>query len=165
MKAYIAGSITLLEVLRNVRDRLEQLDGVEITSSWLDETMPISFADPNITSWQKRAVAYEDIEDVNRAQVMFLFPEEPSTSGGFHTEAGMMLQRHRDGEDVRLIIVGGGVNIFHEPKWIEHRENLTDLVGMLIDEGHRPRSQPFGDIFASFNGMAVPAPYSPGPLA
>lgn len=136
MRIYLAGRYTRREELLGVRDVIEALGG-EVTARWLngdhqidDGGKPIgdngealvegeelrsgeTFSERDRSdraSYLRAKFARDDVEDVERADVLIAFTEEPRSSasrGGRHVELGIALALGK-----RVIVVGPRENVF-----------------------------------------------------
>lgn len=80
MKLYISAKFQNQNYARQVRTRLEQNLGHEVTSGWLDEVN-----DDGPTACRR------DIADMNRADAMLFLPEHCEAGRGMWVEFGYML--------------------------------------------------------------------------
>jgi hypothetical protein len=86
LKIYVSGAFDHREELSGLAGGLIAR-GHEVTSNWLDEP-PLVFNDTEYQTWERRARANEDMEDVRRADAIVFVTLWPSTTGGRHWEAG-----------------------------------------------------------------------------
>lgn len=111
--------------------------GINVTSRWLDET-----ADPNsdlkeFSDDLHTQVAQTDIEDIDNADLLVLFTEDPELAfkrGGRHFESG-----YAYGKGTPMVTVGPKENVFHHlPKilnvdtWEELKANLKFLAQVKL---------------------------------
>lgn len=124
LKLYIAGPYHLRDILRRVADLFRQA-GVEVVSSWLEETAPVT-PDYSLLSDDQRQVmgeiAQRDAAELEQADMLLIFPDSPAghaisdgrrvplyTAGGArHTELGIALYRK-----IPIFLVGEAEQIFH----------------------------------------------------
>lgn len=128
VKVYLSGSFAARDVIAERADDLRHL-GVTVTSSWLEEP-PITHDDPAYDAWLKRARANEDVEDVRRSDMVVVFTEWPSTSGGLHVETGMAISERKP-----IMVVGPRLNVFQYRSDVTHHEEWGDA---LLEFGRAP---------------------------
>jgi nucleoside 2-deoxyribosyltransferase len=111
---YIAGAWSDRVFLRRIRKRMIE-KGNDVTARWLDAR-----EDGNKKRWATR-----DLDDIRAADTFLLFPDVPSTGGGYHVETGYALALGKD-----LIGVGKKSNLFHEliPTWYRSWMDIPDAV-------------------------------------
>lgn len=117
-----------------IKEKAKELEniGIKVTSRWLEEK-----ADPDSNlndapDSLNRTVAIQDIEDIDKADVLILFTEDPEKEyrrGGRHFESG-----YAYGIDKPIITLGPRENVFHYIEkvinvelWDELKANLKFL--------------------------------------
>lgn len=123
MKVYIAGSWYDRENLRSVAGTL-RFYGHVVTSRWLD-------VDENCGKYES---ARMDKEDVERADVVIVFMDVPSSKGGYHVETGMAI-----GMKKRVIMVASPStlamsHVFTALPEVRHVLGLHGLLALLAVE-------------------------------
>lgn len=130
MKVYLASRFSRGPELLGYRADLER-HGIEVTSRWLlgghewegtdDDALPVSVG---------ARFAYEDLEDLDAADVVVCFTEEPRsgpTRGGRHVEFGYALATRKD-----LLVVGPRENVFYCVEEVRHRETWEEALAQLV---------------------------------
>jgi nucleoside 2-deoxyribosyltransferase len=133
MKVYLAAQYPRRDELREHRKVLEAA-GIESTSRWLDEQEPLS---GNMThrepAWYTHT-AKTDLEDVDRANVVLFFAEDPLVGvprGGRHVEFGYAL-----GKGKPIHVIGCKENVFHyleAPFYVLHHETIQDFINAYYE--------------------------------
>jgi nucleoside 2-deoxyribosyltransferase len=107
---YLAAQFARRDELRGYRDALA-VSGVVVTSRWLDSHEDDGHCMPAYLA----RCAVEDLEDIDRADMVVCFTESPETSakrGGRHVELGYALARGKT-----VIVAGPRENVFcHLPQ-------------------------------------------------
>ncbi len=103
---YLAARYGRRQELLRYRAELHS-QGIEVTSRWLNSQEPGS---DGLTEAQWADLAILDREDVERADALVLFAEEPGGggSGGRHVEFGMALAWSKP-----VIVIGRREHLFH----------------------------------------------------
>jgi nucleoside 2-deoxyribosyltransferase len=110
MKMYLAAQFARRAELAVYAKALEEA-GVEVTSEWLAQQSPQDGAMSHHTADENRTYAQNDLIDVDRADAVLFFSEDPTVGiprGGRHVEFGYALAR-----DKAVWVVGGRENVFH----------------------------------------------------
>lgn len=130
MKVYLAASWSLKHELAKARDELAGM-GIEVTSRWLDAPDAESMKTADIKhSLDKAAIhAGTDLQDIDRADVVLVITDAPSTTGGLHVEFG-----YAAGRGKRVLVCGPRLNVFHAltehwPDWRTAARSLTESAG------------------------------------
>ena len=117
MKIYLAARFSRKDELNGHADQL-RATGHEVTSRWLTGAHEWSgVADNEIPAADQARFAREDIEDIDRADVIVCFTEAPHAGparGGRHVEAGYAL-----GIGKRILAVGWRENVFYALPQVE----------------------------------------------
>lgn len=124
-KVYIAARYSRRDEMKSVVPHLEAA-GVEVTSRWLLEDKPLNTKLGDDTPEFYRETAHVDIDDIDRADSILFFSEDPHVGtprGGRHVEFGYAI-----GKGKRLIVIGGPENIFHYLRRVVHFQTLTDFL-------------------------------------
>lgn len=127
MKLYVSGTLTLME-RRRVDAAVLEANGHQVTSNWLHEP-ELRVTDPNHETWEFRARANEDVEDITRSDAIVLYTDGVSTSGGRDVEWGIALALRK-----RLFIIGDEYNVFHRRAEAEQFDTTWDLIDRLRRE-------------------------------
>lgn len=129
LTVYLAARFSRLKELQEYKRELEA-EGIEVTSRWLlgghewEGT-----ADEQIPPAQAAEFAWEDIEDINRSDVVVCFTEAPGTGparGGRHWESG-----YAYGLGKTQIIVGYRENVFYCLPSFTYVETWDEAVQLL----------------------------------
>lgn len=130
LAVYLAARFSRKNEIKQKSLELDAL-GVKVTSRWLDEADHGGQLDSSSDEFNT-AVAYQDIEDIDKSDLIVLFsenPKEPHVRGGRHFESG-----YAHGKGIPLIICGPKENVFHFMKeviivdtWEEVKANLKFL--------------------------------------
>jgi nucleoside 2-deoxyribosyltransferase len=110
LSIYLAARFTRKEEMAAKRRELEAL-GFHVTSRWVYEPSAPDSKLSDVSTPYKVAVAMDDIADIDDADVMIFFAEDPligTPRGGRHFESG-----YAYGTKKLLIVVGEHENIFH----------------------------------------------------
>jgi nucleoside 2-deoxyribosyltransferase len=126
MKIYLAARYSRIDELNKYRDDLEEA-GHWVTGRWLNGNHQLGDTyDPQ----DAIRFALDDLEDVDRADLLICFPDEPReempapSRGGMHVELGYAL-----GRGLRVMIVGPRQNVFHFLPWIDQFDTWEECLG------------------------------------
>lgn len=128
---YLSGQFEDGPVLRKVRDDLVRA-GFRVTSRWLNgasSTPATASAHQEGAAARLAAIAYQDIEDIEAADVVVVFnPREACNTGrgGRHVETGYALALRK-----RVIVVGARGNVFHWMPEVTVVDDWGDLIVAL----------------------------------
>lgn len=127
---YLAGRYATHPEMQTRRDDLNQL-GYYVTSRWIngghewvgvpDEEMPVELG---------RRFAQEDLLDMNAADIVICFTEEPRTKmgwGGRHVEFGWAVARGK-----AVAVVGPRENVFYCLGGIAHFDTWQECLDWLM---------------------------------
>jgi hypothetical protein len=128
LKIYLAAAWGRREEMKAVATELEAMDGIEITSRWLQERKRI-IPGSHTDAFRSRR-AQEDVADVRRADVLVRFtddlskPTVPSrlATGSRMFEMGVAYERK-----MPVVVVGGFQPIFDYLPKIVHVRTLDEL--------------------------------------
>jgi hypothetical protein len=120
---YIAASFDTADAVRTLRDQLQNY--VNVTSSWCEEP-PLVADDYREKPIEARYRANEDLLDIERSEIVAVFTDVPSTTGGLHVELGLALALGK-----RIIVVGPRRNVFHYLNVVEHYPDVESFVYRL----------------------------------
>lgn len=148
LRIYLASRYSRIGEMREVRTLIENAGG-EVTSRWVNgshqyeepgDIPPGDHYQDRISAYQDDTAerfAGEDLEDVDRADMVISFSEPPrvaSTSrGGRHVEFGYGLAR-----DKEMVLVGPRENVFHhldEVRQFNSAAAMWDWLKPLVEEG------------------------------
>jgi nucleoside 2-deoxyribosyltransferase len=115
MKIYLAATYSRHAEMRGYRSELQNL-GHKVTSRWIDVGGEVMGA-AGLASVPATGAGYaeHDLEDIRAADVVIVFTDVPSSTGGLHVELGYAF-----GLGKQVIISGPRTNVFHalpEAKW------------------------------------------------
>ena len=130
MKAYLAAQYARRDELRGYKERLEKV-GISVTSRWLEEQEPLNSQMGQHTKEFYIETATIDLEDVDKADVVIFFSENPLVGvprGGRHVEFGYAL-----GKNKPIHVVGPRENIFHYIDKVYHYDDLDKLINSYKD--------------------------------
>ena len=120
MKVYFAASWALREKMREYRAELASMGG-DVTSRWIDSEDVTGMKHEDVVADPQRAIAGAtlDLSDIDAAEMVVIFTEVPSTTGGLHFEFG-----YAWGNDKMVVVIGPQPNVFfslvgnaHFPDW------------------------------------------------
>lgn len=128
MNYYLAGLLSRKDELAGYALQVEEAGDV-VTSSWLTrEGDHVGAPRLDYTSDRARAMATEDLADVERCDVLVLFTEErsvPQRGGGRFIEFGYARALGK-----RLVIVGDIENLFLGAADVEHYEDWSAFLAI-----------------------------------
>lgn len=110
LKVYIAGRYAEKRRLTQLAEQLREM-GTQVTSTWLEEPHAPDTKLKDLAKGLSATYAAKDLEDIERADVLIFFSEDPDTAtvrGGRHVEFGYALAIKRP-----ILVVGPLENIFH----------------------------------------------------
>lgn len=122
-KIYLAASYIEKARMKGVRDFLVE-QGYVVTSRWIDS--PDTGLDSDMIAGQPEqaaARAQHDLSDLLISDIIVVFTQTPSTTGGYHVELGLAM-----GLQKRIAIVGPRMNIFHTFPWCQWHPSFTDFA-------------------------------------
>ena len=125
MKVYLAARYSRRDELREHKSILEK-HGIEVTSRWLLENEPLDSKMGQHTEDFYVETANIDIEDIDVADAVVFFSEEPfvgTPRGGRHVEFGYA---HAIGRPI--YVIGPKENIFHYRDRVYNYENLESFI-------------------------------------
>lgn len=106
-KVYMCGPFGKKAELKKWAEYLEQACGVEIVSRWLSVSHD-GDGDGDNTPFELRMFANEDIEDIERCDLVVAMTGQGGVSGGRHWECGYAQAKGKS-----VILVGTPENVFH----------------------------------------------------
>jgi nucleoside 2-deoxyribosyltransferase len=133
MKVYIAGRYSRRDELKSYALILSSL-GIVTTSRWLDETNPLQTEMGDDTDEFYIAAAKVDLEDIDRADAVVFFSENPLVGikrGGRHVEFGYAV-----GKNKQIFVIGPRENIFHYLPGVEHWGSLESFARAQGEVNH-----------------------------
>jgi len=102
---YLAARFSRQAEMRTVRDRLETM-GHTVTSRWItgvhDDTTEGGLDGATLARF-----AQDDLSDIDGAELVVVFTDQPSTKGGMWVEFGFAM-----GRGIPAVIVGPAANLF-----------------------------------------------------
>lgn len=109
MRIYLGASWPQRETMRNIADHLRAI-GHSCTSTWIHSESPtgMNAADVAVDPDRARKGGNRDIVDILEADMVAIFTDIPSSTGGFHVEYGFALGCHK-----LIAIVGPQPNVFY----------------------------------------------------
>ena len=127
MKVYLAAQYARRDELREYRTQLETL-GIHVTSRWLDENEPLDGSMTHKEDAWYTHTALIDLEDINRADAMVFFSEDPLMGiprGGRHVEFGYAIAKIKP-----IHVVGPRENVFHYIGFhhVRHYKSLDEFI-------------------------------------
>jgi nucleoside 2-deoxyribosyltransferase len=117
LKVYLAGMFSTIATRKAQAAELREV-GIEVTSRWIDETVPHTVEIKDVEEAYLHETAIADLEDINKADIFLAFvptAEElvaatiaASSRGGRHVEFGYALAKGKP-----IFVVGSKENVFH----------------------------------------------------
>src|SRR5271170_398584 len=134
MKVYLAGMFSTIATRKAQAAELRAL-GIEVTSRWIDETVPHNVSMKDVPDEYHRETSQADIQDILNADAFIMFvpsamelieaPVLNSSRGGRHFEMGFAYALNKP-----IFVCGPKENVFHHlPKGIY---NFTDFEALKI---------------------------------
>lgn len=117
MRCYLASQYARREELKAYADQLQSI-GIDVTARWLNEAGELNGLVANHTDLDNSRMAIRDIEDIDKADTLFLFTNGAETKivrGAHHFEAGYAYGRGK-----RVVTIGPRDNVFHYLACIEN---------------------------------------------
>lgn len=115
MRIYTAASWAIRDKIKFYIDILLDCPGVGVGATWVwgddGDLYPLYFS------------AASDLADIDAADVVLVFTEHPSTSGGFHVETGYALAKGK-----RVVIIGERINLFHHLPQVQVYPTLEAFI-------------------------------------
>lgn len=128
LAVYLAARYSRRDEIKQKAVELETL-GITVTAQWLDESAAPTATLADIGEDYSTAVAKKDIYDIDRADVLVLFSEDPivpHVRGGRHFETGYAYAKGKV-----TIVLGPKENVFHYLPNVIVRETWNELVANL----------------------------------
>lgn len=125
---YLAARYSRKNEIREKAKELEAL-GIVVTSRWLEEKESPDATMADVGDAFCIDVAIQDIEDIDKADMLILFtenPELPFVRGGRHFESG-----YAYGIEKLVVTVGPKENVFHHLKEVVNVESWEALKDNL----------------------------------
>lgn len=109
MKIYLAGSFKARDDLITIARQVEATDEHTVTSRWLWQSVnEQAVTDGMVTDMSMaRRHARQDIDDIDRSDMVVIFTKWPSSTGGLHWEYGYCF-----GQRKRVVVVGPIISVF-----------------------------------------------------
>jgi len=129
MKVYLAAPYQQKDHI-NIYAAQLRAGGVEVTSSWLDETHKPTVQMNELTPAEHLQYAVRDVKDIRQAKIFVLFtdPTKSIFRAGRHVEFGIAVERK-----MPIYVVGKEYeNIFHHLPNVIHFKEWSDLRELLI---------------------------------
>jgi nucleoside 2-deoxyribosyltransferase len=126
MIIYLAGRYGRRQELAEYAERLRAM-GHEVSSRWLlgeHEAKDVNPTKDEAAQW-----AREDLEDIDRSDMLIAFTEEPGSSyrGGRHVEMGYAIARR-----LNLFVIGPRENVFYSIWGIKQFNSFDDAFAFLV---------------------------------
>lgn len=128
-KIYIAARYSEKHEMAAQADIFRQ-NGIEVTSTWLDESHHPETKMSDIHDDNLAGYAYNDLRDIDEADWLVfssIEPTIPAVRGGRHVEFGYALARGK-----RILVIGPKENIFHylfgEVQHVNSWEEALDFI-------------------------------------
>lgn len=128
IRVYLAGRYSKRDELRQYAERLRHR-GVEVTSSWLEETLPLDVNHYSLTTTENVGLAQTDLRDIDRAHLVIFFAEDAEKQpprGGRHVEFGYALAQHKP-----IYVIGKEENVFHYLPAVLHWDSFDDVLEVV----------------------------------
>jgi hypothetical protein len=123
---YIAARFDIRDQLLHDVVRPLHAAGHSVTSRWVsaDSAEPVLDANDLATDISAGIIpGTECLEDIKQADVVAVFTDAPSSTGGYHVELGYAL-----GLGKRIEIVGPALNVFHALPQITRHATVADFL-------------------------------------
>lgn len=140
MKLYLAGMFSTIKLRKQQAAELRAV-GIEVTSRWIDESVPHTVEIKDVPEVYLQETSIVDLADIDSADALVSFVPSAqelvdatvsaSTRGGRHVEFGYAI-----GKGKPIIVVGGRENVFHylpESYNIKHVETFDKLLTYLME--------------------------------
>ena len=133
-KIYLAAGYSRKAEIHKYKERLEA-EGFTVVSTWTEEphVIPENGDTTKIfksqTDPQKTEIATRDLEELDQADTLVLFSEDPDVPhvrGGRHVEFGYALKASKD-----IYVIGPKENIFHFTPGVKHLPDFETLELVL----------------------------------
>ncbi len=128
MKIYLAASNAYAEKVREVAESIREI-GHEVTSHWHDGGPLGGFlVSEQIENYPEKsqAGAFMDLGGILDSDIVTVFTDIPSTTGGFHVEFGVGI-----GLEKKIVIVGKPVNIFMMIPSVRRVANSAEFLKLM----------------------------------
>jgi len=126
LSVYLASRFSRLPELNRYRAELEDA-GIAVTSRWLLGGHEwVGTPEEAIPRDHLARFATEDLEDIDAADVLVAFVDQPSTRGGLWTELGYAIGRGKP-----VIVIGQSPNIFTALPTLIHVESWASALHLL----------------------------------
>lgn len=146
---YLAAAFNRKEEMRAHRYVLQEM-GYKVTSNWIDQigldTFGPSGSIEDLHTASDRAI--QDLSDILRSDMFFMFTDTPSTTGGRHTELGIAIALNK-----LITVIGPRENVFQAlathawyPSWEEALRAIREMNGIATDEARSASSATPADI-------------------
>ena len=123
---YVAARYDIRERLLHTVVRPLNAAGHRVTSRWIsaDENSPVLDADDLSTDLAAGITpGTECLDDIRQADVIAIFTDAPSSTGGYHVELGYALGLGRP-----IVVIGPTPNIFYSLPSITRHTSVTDFL-------------------------------------
>lgn len=128
MNIYLAAAYPRRAEMLMKAATLEAL-GHDVTSQWMHQ----DFGDGSVRATKERgAFAKMDLTDIDESDVVLVFTDKPSSTGGYHVEFGAALMMGK-----RCVVVGPRQNIFHCLDGVEHCATWDEAKALLTEADAR----------------------------
>src|SRR6266436_4671730 len=123
-RIYLAASWAAKDHMRWIARQLISR-GHKITSSWIysNHTTGIQARDVEDNLWPSSEGALENANNIMASDLVAVFTDIPSTTGGYHVEFGIALGLRK-----AVVVVGNRNNIFQAIPNVGHFDNETDFL-------------------------------------
>lgn len=128
IRVYLAGRYSKRDEFRQFAQQLRER-GVEVTSSWLEETLPLDVKHNQVSKVDNLMLATADLNDIDRAQLVIFFAEDAEKQpprGGRHVEFGYALAQRKP-----IYVIGKEENVFHYLPNVTHWNSFSDVLEVL----------------------------------
>ena len=135
---YLAGMFSTIAKRKAQAAELREL-GFDVTSRWIDETVPHTVEIKDVPEQYSKETAIADKEDIEAAEYFIEFvptAEElvattvsAMSRGGRHWEMGQA-----DALGKEVLVVGPKENVFHFLPYVKHFESFNGVKAYLLDQ-------------------------------
>jgi nucleoside 2-deoxyribosyltransferase len=128
MKVYLAAAYARRDEIADHARYLQWKSGIEVVSSWLDETYSPTIDITTLPGGINQALAEKDVQEINSCDLIIFFAENQNNQpprGGRHVEFGIALALGK-----RIIVVGERENIFHHLPQVVIVDRVSQIEGL-----------------------------------
>lgn len=130
MNIYLAAAFTEKKQMLLVRRDLQAHFGHSVTSRWILSASEEGLKDAAVRLNPERALrgCLGDLEDIDASDMVAVFTDVPSTSGGLNVELGYSIARRKE-----ISVIGPLPNVFFTWPGIRHFDYYSDFLKSLAE--------------------------------